>query len=317
MKKHRVGIIITTYNRAHYLRESVESVLSQTFDDWQLLICDDASTDATQALCAEFCQRDERVRVLRHPANVGMVSNARLGFNASGGELFARLDDDNLWLPTFLECTVALLDATPEAAFAFSDEWFMQENGQRDLESTEKWGQQYGRTSLLPGLQADSASVIVQQSTSINVSLFRRAAVEEVGGFSPQLSAGLDYDLFLKIAHAGHKCAYVPERLGQYRLHPAQSTSNRVHHVKKAQDIVNMLEACRFTGRAEKLRLKVLSGAYLALGRTLLLGSQVPEARAAITQARRLRPLQMRPHLIWLMLTMPKPVRQQLIDRRY
>ena len=107
-----VSVMISTHNRAGYLREAVASVLAQTFTDFELILCDDASSDETPAVCLELERLDSRVRTLRHKQNVGMVHNWNSGLSVSVGHYFCKLDDDNRYLETFLEKTVQALQET-------------------------------------------------------------------------------------------------------------------------------------------------------------------------------------------------------------
>src|SRR5579862_5177421 len=94
-----VSVTIRTRNRVDYLRQAVDSVLKQTFTDWELIISDEASSDATPRFCEELQQSDARVRVFRHEPPLGASNNWRFLLASSRGKYFACLDDDNLYLP--------------------------------------------------------------------------------------------------------------------------------------------------------------------------------------------------------------------------
>ncbi|MCX6030223.1 MAG: glycosyltransferase family 2 protein [Chloroflexi bacterium] len=111
----KVTVSITTYNRSHLLRESIRSVLDQTYTDFDLLVCDNASTDATAQVVASF--GDSRIRYHRHPANLGMQANYKYALIAPKTELVACLADDDLYRPELLETAVETLDRFPDAAY--------------------------------------------------------------------------------------------------------------------------------------------------------------------------------------------------------
>jgi glycosyltransferase involved in cell wall biosynthesis len=312
-----VSVMISTCNRAGYLWEAAQSVLEQTLTDLELIVCDDASTDETPAVCRELEQRDARVRSLRHPVNLGMVGNWNSGLTAAQGRYFAKLDDDNRYLPTFLERLVAPMEATWRASFAFADEWFIDGSGKRDRELTEFSSRKYRRAGLAGGLHRDTPLLAVQQSPGINAAVFRRAPIVALGGFRKVAGASADYDLFLHLASKGHLAYYVPDRLSEYRWHPAMSSADLLMSPVKARESVATLEAYRFHGRAERLRRRKLSLAYHSLGRIQLLSGDLLAARRALWRANRILPGSPRRMLMLACLYMPAAALDRGVGWRY
>lgn len=117
-KAPRVTIGLPVYNGERYLAYAIDSILSQTFTDFELLIGDNASTDRTPEICAEYARRDPRVRHIRHATNLGAGPNYDHLWYAARGEYFKWNAHDDGVLPQFLEKTVAALDAHPEAVLA-------------------------------------------------------------------------------------------------------------------------------------------------------------------------------------------------------
>ncbi len=97
-----------------FLGKAVDSILAQTFEDFELVICDNASTDATPAICADFARRDSRVRVLRSERNLGAAPNFNVALREARGTYFRWHAHDDLVLPTYLERCNAVLDSRPE-----------------------------------------------------------------------------------------------------------------------------------------------------------------------------------------------------------
>src|SRR5256885_11909194 len=110
----RVSIGLPVYNGEPYLRQSIDSILAQTFRDFELIICDNASTDATARICEEYAARDGRVRYVRNARNIGGINNANLTFERARGELFRWAAHDDICAPALLERCVALLDERPD-----------------------------------------------------------------------------------------------------------------------------------------------------------------------------------------------------------
>lgn len=118
VKNPRVSVGVPTFNRAASLPRTLESVLGQTYEDLELLIADNASTDGTADLCARFADRDRRVRVIRQERNVGLTANFNTLFERAAGELVMVLADDDWLEPDYVEDCVAALDADPELVIA-------------------------------------------------------------------------------------------------------------------------------------------------------------------------------------------------------
>ncbi len=116
----RLSIGLPVYNGEEFLAESLDSLLSQTFDDFELIIADNASTDGTEALCRRYAKQDSRVRYLRLPQNVGCAPNHNLVFAESRGELFKWASDDDLYARDLLQRCVDALDENPAAVLAHS-----------------------------------------------------------------------------------------------------------------------------------------------------------------------------------------------------
>jgi glycosyltransferase involved in cell wall biosynthesis len=317
MNAPSVSVAICTYNRPQYLREAVASVLAQTLTDFELILCDDASTDETPDICRELAAKDRRIRILRHEANIGMVANWNSGLQASRGRYYAKLDDDNHYLPAFLEKTVGLLERTPEAGFAFTDEWFIDGAGERLGRVTEERASEYGRATLAPGLHKDTPLLAARQSCGINTTTFIRSVLLEAGGFRAFGGTIADLDVFLNLASQGTLACFVPERLGEYRIHEGMGTSDLLINTQKARHAVAMWEAFRFEGTAERLRRDRLANAYTGLTRVLLLNKDVPGARGAIAAGRKAAPTRLRTLLTWLLLRLPAPLIESVLQRRY
>ena len=113
VKPPRVTVGVPTFNRAGSLPRALDSVLAQGYAELELLIADNASTDATPKVCADYAARDHRVRIMRHPRNIGLTGNFNALLAAAAGELVMVLADDDWLEPTYVEHCLAALDADP------------------------------------------------------------------------------------------------------------------------------------------------------------------------------------------------------------
>jgi len=115
-----VSIGLPTYNRSHYLREALDCLLSQTHNNFELIISDNASTDDTQKICQEYVKRDRRIRYIRQKKNIGGFENFKFVLGQAKGEYFMWAADDDLWEPTFVSELLSLLFSNPSAVLAMS-----------------------------------------------------------------------------------------------------------------------------------------------------------------------------------------------------
>ncbi|MDZ4309655.1 MAG: glycosyltransferase family 2 protein [Cypionkella sp.] len=124
----RLTIGLITYNGADTIERSIDSLLGQSFGDLELLIFDNASTDETSAICAEYAARDPRVRHVRHPETLPQSANFRGVLMAAGTELFMWASDDDIWGPRFAEICIAELDRDPQVVSACTQVQFRRED---------------------------------------------------------------------------------------------------------------------------------------------------------------------------------------------
>jgi glycosyltransferase involved in cell wall biosynthesis len=116
----RVSLGLPVYNGENYLREAIESLLAQTYRDFELIICDNASTDSTEAICRGYAEREPRIRYHRNEKNVGAAENFNLSFRLSSGPYFKWAAHDDLCLPQFLEEAVRVLDGDESVVLCYS-----------------------------------------------------------------------------------------------------------------------------------------------------------------------------------------------------
>jgi glycosyltransferase involved in cell wall biosynthesis len=125
----KVSIGLPVYNGENYLASAIESILAQTFGDFELIICDNASTDQTREICRGYVKRDHRIRYFRHKRNIGATSNFNSCLALSTGEYFKWMAHDDMLHPDFLARCVDALDADPNAVLCQSLVEYIDENG--------------------------------------------------------------------------------------------------------------------------------------------------------------------------------------------
>ena len=207
-----VSVVITSYNREDFLAESIQSVLQQTFGDFELIVCDDASIDLSAAIAEQFAEGDARVRVVRNPTNVGDYPNRNRAAEFVRGRYLKFHDSDDVMYPHCLQVMVSALEEHPTADFAMSGAraW---PGGPCPMLLTPRLA--YEREFLGTGLfQQGPASA-----------LFRTSFFRSVGGF-PTEGAASDY-LFWFTACARASVLLVPGDLFYYRIHAGQELQNQ------------------------------------------------------------------------------------------
>jgi glycosyltransferase involved in cell wall biosynthesis len=222
-----ISVGLPVYNGEAYLEQSIQALLAQTYSDFELLISDNASTDATAAIARAFEERDPRVRLLRSERNQGAVENYLMTLRASKRPFFKWAAHDDLCRPTFLEKCLAALHAAPEAVVAFPRAQVIDAEGRfvKDVPA---------RPNICAADPATRLAEIADLNSDVHpiFGLMRRSALE---GCPPHGKyAGADRVLLAELLLRG-PFVEVPEPLFLFRKHPAQYSSRPVSsHYKSA-----------------------------------------------------------------------------------
>lgn len=202
-----VSIVMNCYNGARYLREALASIKAQTYQDWEIIFWDNASTDGSDAIAKSF---GERLRYFRSETTTTLGEGRNRAFAQASGDYIAVLDVDDLWLPTKLEKQIPLLEKDPEVGLVFCDSFVFDEH--RDLfrlfqHRTPHRGHVFGE--------------LLQSNFMYTVSmLYRRAFLNRLKPlFNPDFKIVIDYELSLRMAYT-HKLDFVNEPLTRQRIHP-------------------------------------------------------------------------------------------------
>ncbi|GAB1543572.1 hypothetical protein NUACC21_62470 [Scytonema sp. NUACC21] len=276
----KISVCIPTFNRINLLPHAIESVLRQTYQDFELIVCDDGSQDGTPELMSKYT--DSRIKYIRHSQNIGKSNNMRSGFDAATGEYFIKFDDDDKLTPEFLSHTVAILDKDPSIDFVGTDHWVIDINNVRDEVKTQENSRRWGRASLPEGVVENLLAVVfVNQSFQIGATLFRRATLQELGFMQPNWQNCEDNDLFVRLALALKKGYYLPELLMEYRFHAQQQGIDRA--IPYLRDKTRYLESYKFESeKLEKIRQQRLAETRLLLGLRLIEKGETQKGRELV-----------------------------------
>ncbi|MEL7158650.1 MAG: glycosyltransferase family A protein [Actinomycetota bacterium] len=235
-RRPAVSVVIIFLDEERFLAQAVDSVLAQTVDDWELLLVDDGSTDASTAIARRYeAEHPGRIRYVDHAghANRGMAASRNRGNEAARGTFIASLDGDDMWRPDKLAHQLELLDRHPEAAMTFGPllRWRSWNDGAEAAELDDLMGvgrRKFGRHPLAGRVVEPPALARLMLADDYFIpggALIRRQALEAVGGYEETFrSLYEDAVVMLKLAvafpvHVDDRVTYL------YRMHPDSSTN--------------------------------------------------------------------------------------------
>ena len=240
----RVTVMIIGLNVGKYIAEAIDSVLDQTYTDYEIVFIDDGSTDRTAEIVRSY---GDKVRYF-YQDNRGIPSARNHGLRHSQGEYIALLDGDDCFLPHKLERQVAVMDAHPEIAFACSDTLVMDDSG--SVYSV------WRRQNRLATFEA----IYQRNMIWVPTVMIRRKMLEEIGGWDESLLISQDYDLWLRLAKRA-PFHFIDEPLTRYRSRPGSMGKNTKLRMKDNMVIIRKEEIAKGKTFIEK-RVRAAKGYY-------------------------------------------------------
>jgi len=221
----RISVLMPVYQAERHLEEAVESILAQSFDDFELIALDDGSTDASPRILETLANRDDRIRV-RRTEHAGLVSQLNWGLAKARGEFIARMDADDVSHPERFERQLAYLEAHPDcvAVGTGTDEVDPERRIIRTLDIRTSHDEIEARL-----MQGDGGALLHASA------LYRTKALRAIGGYRKELEYGEVIDLHLRLGETG-RLANLPDRLYEYRQSLTGVCSTRALEVRQKQD---------------------------------------------------------------------------------
>jgi glycosyltransferase involved in cell wall biosynthesis len=248
-----LSVLMPVYNGEKYLKEAVDSILSQTFCDYEFIIINDGSTDNSEDILTRIARRDKRVQIISR-GNTGYSAALNEGLAKSRGKYIARMDADDLSLPERFLRQVDFLDNHLEYVAVGSRVMLVDPEG-LPIKTFSK---------LVNHDDIDTAHLNKEGGAICHPAvMFRRDAVEKIGGYRTHLEPAEDIDLFLRLAEIG-LIANLPEVLLNYRMH-----AKSVGHTRKEKQVENRNIAVAEAYRRRGLSNPVLSCAKLTTQHTI------------------------------------------------
>ena len=196
----RVSVIVPCYKQAQYLPEALDSVLAQTYSHWECIIINDGSTDNTEEIAQQYCEKDKRIKYI-YKENEGLSSARNTGIKNSVGVYILPLDADDKIANTYLEKSVKILDEDQKIGILYSE--------------AELFGEQFGKWDI-PGF---NFSEFLNDNQIFCSAFFRRDDYNKTNGYNSNMIYGLeDWDFWLSLIERGVEVFRIPETLFYYRV---------------------------------------------------------------------------------------------------
>lgn len=221
-----ISVIMSVYNGEAYLEEAIESIRNQTFPNWELVVINDCSTDATGEMLAAFAAKDERIRVHTNAVNLKLPASLNKAISLCRGKYIARMDADDISLPDRLEKQYRFMEANKDVMLS-SCRFLTVKNG------VYASGGAGGRCDP----EAIRAMLLVSNPI-LHPGVIARAQVMQQFGYDTTLTCTEDLDLWTRLAVANQKMQILPECLLIYRLHDKQITKTTL--AKQHVEVLNI-----------------------------------------------------------------------------
>jgi len=181
-KSPKVSIGMPVYNGAKFIRRALDSLLDQTFTEFELIISDNASSDETPRICLEYAKKDKRIRYYRNDVKIGAIPNFNRVLHYASGQYFMWAAHDDRWAPSFIECLVQSLDLNPQAVLAFCRFVNIDDDGRLARTFKENWKDVFSRSKFWQFTYMTLSDELLTQKANHIYGLIRRDTLLECDG---------------------------------------------------------------------------------------------------------------------------------------
>ena len=213
----KISIILPTYNGSAYLRNSIESVLRQTYINWELIVVNDCSTDDTENIVNEYIKLDTRIKLITNEKNMKLPASLNIGFKHATGDYFSWTSDDNMYRPDALSTLSEYLDTNENCSLVYSNYMNIDENGSELF------------LSELP-----EPSLLVRGNTVGASFLYRRSVAQKAGQYDTNLFLAEDYDYWVQLSRYG-ELHHINNDLYCYRRHSQSLSETKKKKVEEQE----------------------------------------------------------------------------------
>lgn len=245
----KVTVLMPVYNGEKYLKESIESILAQTFCDFEFLIIDDGSSDESGAIISSY-GKDKRLRFVENEKNIGQMATLNLGIKLSRGQYIARMDQDDTSLPARLARESRILDMFDDIALVYSDSYIIDEYGlRRDRTFFE----------YVTPRRLNVFNDLIRENFIIgNTVMMRKNVFDAIGFYNPSYRISAEYDLYLRLARR-YKVDFVDEGLAEYRAHGTNTSSSSDKTTMEVIELLKRFDRSEMDEKQKRLMDKMIA----------------------------------------------------------
>ena len=212
-----VSIVMAAHNEDICISVAIQSIIDQTFGNWEFIIVDDCSSDRTDEIVREFQKNDGRIKLIANNVNIGLAASLNRGIASAKGKYIARMDADDVSYPDRLRLQKVFLDNNSDVSVVGGNADLIYENGNRI------------RSTSMPESHDSIKNVIVRMNPMIHPSvMYRRTFIERMGGYDERLRRKQDYDLWLR-GIKSHVYANINDVIIRYRVQPSKPISTDLY----------------------------------------------------------------------------------------
>jgi len=208
-----ISIITPIFNGQVFLKDTIETVLNQSYSNWELLLIDDGSTDNSKTICEAFCKQDKRIKYY-YKSNGGQASARNLGINKAKGKWVALLDADDLWHPTKLEKQIDSLEQYPDATLCFTNTLAFENTISNEIYNfdTKTFGllEKNFFLDVFVSSYVSNSSLVIKKDVLLQARLYNEKEI---------IRGSEDWELLLRLLHKNNRIVGVKEKLLFYRIH--------------------------------------------------------------------------------------------------
>ncbi len=209
----KISVVMSVYNAEKYLNEAVDSILAQTYEDFELILINDKSTDSSGAILQDYAQKDKRVVILENEENMGLTKSLNKGLAIAKGEYIARMDADDISVPERFALQVKYLDEHPDYSFVSCIGRYIDENGKPE------------QLRLFPETNEEIYAMMPKVDAVMHPGvMFRREDIAKIGNYCEDFRVVQDYDLWFRGMAAGYKFYNIQQPLVLFRRNDSYNT---------------------------------------------------------------------------------------------
>ena len=287
----KFSIILPTYNRAElFLKRAIDSVVRQSYKDWELIIVDNNSTDNTKDLVGSYSDNNIRLYSIQNEGNIAKSRN--LGISKAKGEFIAFLDSDDFWHRDKLKISLDYLKKYKLNGLCHSEYW-LYETGETEIRHYGSTGFSYNNL-LKNGNNLSLSAVIVHSDI-----------LKDVKGFSEDIDyiTAEDYDLWLKLAKNNYKIKFIKNVMGTFRIHQYSESSDVDKNIKAICSVIR--NHCKDNDvYKDKINIYI-SNAYIIAGKIFQLNNLKNKSLRYYIKSIKLNPIQLKPYYMLFSLLFP------------